>query len=258
MGGGRARGRARRAAERQLRPELTRSVGIVRAVVASARKEPKSKYTADRGMPGAFEGETVTRRRFMTLTAHGAGALAAAAFTLPPLAFAVGTAIFERPPVRWEAVGTTAGLPQRHLRAQGDHDDDRHRRGRQDHGLHARAQRRDRPGAEPAGLRRAVRRRSRRAACTSAARCATCRPRSASSARATAASTTSRAWSPAARRCARSTASTRACATATSRSGRATRSTRSSSASTPTAIPAQPLDGIGQYLYPPRFSTPKQ
>ena len=32
----------------------------------------------------------------------------------------------------------------------------------------------------------------------------------------------------------------------------------SSSASTPTAIPAQPLDGIGQYLYPPRFSTPKQ
>ena len=84
---------------------------MFRAVVASARKEPKSKYTADRGMPGAFEGETVTRRRFMTLTAHGAGAAAAAAFTLPPLAFAIGNAIFERPPVRWEAVGKPADFP---------------------------------------------------------------------------------------------------------------------------------------------------
>ena len=41
--------------------------------MADGRREPKSKYTLDRGMPGAFEGETVTRRRFMTLTAHGAG-----------------------------------------------------------------------------------------------------------------------------------------------------------------------------------------
>ena len=32
----------------------------------------KSKYTADRMIPGAFEGETVTRRRFMTGTAHTA------------------------------------------------------------------------------------------------------------------------------------------------------------------------------------------
>ena len=40
------------------------------------RKTPKSKYTADRQIPGAFEGETVTRRRFMTLTVHGAGAVA--------------------------------------------------------------------------------------------------------------------------------------------------------------------------------------
>ena len=30
------------------------------------RRQTKSKYTADRQMPGAFEGETVTRRRFMT------------------------------------------------------------------------------------------------------------------------------------------------------------------------------------------------
>jgi menaquinol-cytochrome c reductase iron-sulfur subunit len=79
--------------------------------VPSPRKEPKSKYTADRNMPGAFDGETVTRRRFMTLTAHGAGAVAAGAFTLPALAFAIGTPLFDRPPVRWEAVGKTGDFP---------------------------------------------------------------------------------------------------------------------------------------------------
>jgi len=79
--------------------------------VASTRKEPQSKYTADRNIPGAFEGETVTRRRFMTLSAHGAGATAAAAFTLPALGFAVGSAIFERPPVRWEPVGVPDDFP---------------------------------------------------------------------------------------------------------------------------------------------------
>ena len=41
------------------------------------------------------------------------------------------------------------------------------------------------------------------------------------------------------------------------RSARATRSTPSSSASRTTATRRQPLDGIGQYLYPGRFSTPK-
>ena len=33
----------------------------------TTRKQPPSKYTSDRGIPGAFEGETVTRRRLMTL-----------------------------------------------------------------------------------------------------------------------------------------------------------------------------------------------
>jgi Rieske Fe-S protein len=79
--------------------------------VAPARKEPKSKYTSDRQIPGAFEGETVTRRRFMTLTTHGAGAVAAGAFTLPALAFAVGEPLFHRPPVRWEPVGKLDDLP---------------------------------------------------------------------------------------------------------------------------------------------------
>jgi Rieske Fe-S protein len=75
------------------------------------RREPKSKYTADRGIPGAFEGETVTRRRFMTLTAHGAGAVAAASFVLPALGFAAGSAIFERPPVHWQAIGAPVDFP---------------------------------------------------------------------------------------------------------------------------------------------------
>jgi menaquinol-cytochrome c reductase iron-sulfur subunit len=75
--------------------------------VPDPRRQPKPKYTADRHMPGAFEGETVTRRRMMTLTAHGAGAAAAMAFTLPALAFAVGSAVFERAPVTWQPVGPT-------------------------------------------------------------------------------------------------------------------------------------------------------
>lgn len=48
-------------------------------------------------MPGAFDGETVTRRRFMTGTAHTAGAVALAAATLPALGFAVAP-VFEHTP----------------------------------------------------------------------------------------------------------------------------------------------------------------
>jgi Rieske Fe-S protein len=79
--------------------------------VPDPRKQQKSKYTADRNMPGAFEGETVTRRRFMTMTAHGAGAVATTAFALPALGFAAGSALFERPDVRWEAVGKPDDFP---------------------------------------------------------------------------------------------------------------------------------------------------
>jgi menaquinol-cytochrome c reductase iron-sulfur subunit len=79
--------------------------------VASARKQPKSKYTSDRLIPGAFEGETVTRRRFMTLTANGAGAVAAGAFTLPALAFAIGSPLFDKPPIVWQPVGKTGDFP---------------------------------------------------------------------------------------------------------------------------------------------------
>jgi len=78
--------------------------------VADRRDKHKSKYTLDRGMPGAFEGETVTRRRFMTATAHGAGAAAAGAFALPALGFAIGP-IFKSTPHRWEVVGTVNQFP---------------------------------------------------------------------------------------------------------------------------------------------------
>jgi menaquinol-cytochrome c reductase iron-sulfur subunit len=79
--------------------------------VPDPRKTPKSKYTSDRLIPGAFEGETVTRRRFMTLTTHGAGAIAVSAFALPTLGFAAGSALFDRPGIRWQAVGPTADFP---------------------------------------------------------------------------------------------------------------------------------------------------
>jgi menaquinol-cytochrome c reductase iron-sulfur subunit len=76
-----------------------------------SRKEPKSKYTADRNIPGAFEGETVTRRRFMTMTTHAGGAIATAAVLLPALGFAAGSAIFERAPVLWTPIGKPEDFP---------------------------------------------------------------------------------------------------------------------------------------------------
>ncbi|WP_372791147.1 ubiquinol-cytochrome c reductase iron-sulfur subunit [Paraconexibacter sp.] len=71
----------------------------------SDRRKTKSNYTLDRGIPGAFEGETVTRRRFMTATAHTAGAVAASAFLLPALGFAMGP-IFEEHEQPWQDVGS--------------------------------------------------------------------------------------------------------------------------------------------------------
>ena len=68
------------------------------------RQPPKSKYTVARQIPGAFEGETVSRRRFMTGTAHVAGAVAASAFLLPALGFALGP-VFETYDQPWQVVG---------------------------------------------------------------------------------------------------------------------------------------------------------
>jgi menaquinol-cytochrome c reductase iron-sulfur subunit len=61
-------------------------------------------------MPGAFDGETVTRRRFMTATVHGAGAVAAAAFTLPALGFALAP-VFHETAFNWQAIGPPSDFP---------------------------------------------------------------------------------------------------------------------------------------------------
>lgn len=63
-----------------------------------------SQSTEAAGLPGAFEGETISRRRFMTGTATAAGAVAAAAFTLPVLGFAVAP-VFDRASVTWQDIG---------------------------------------------------------------------------------------------------------------------------------------------------------
>ena len=60
--------------------------------------------TQDHQLPGSFDGETITRRRLMTGTAHTAGAIAAAAFTLPALGFAIGP-LFSRMADTWQDVG---------------------------------------------------------------------------------------------------------------------------------------------------------
>jgi menaquinol-cytochrome c reductase iron-sulfur subunit len=79
--------------------------------VPNRHREAKSKYTADRNIPGAFEGETVTRRQLMNLWGNGVGAVAAAAFTLPALGFAIAP-IFKRQSWTWQPIGPTADFPK--------------------------------------------------------------------------------------------------------------------------------------------------
>ena len=74
------------------------------------RRKTKSKYTTDRMVPGAFDGETITRRRFMDVVANGAGMVAAGAFLLPALGFAVGP-IFEKHEMDWQDVGAAGSFP---------------------------------------------------------------------------------------------------------------------------------------------------
>ncbi len=61
-------------------------------------------------MPGAFEGETVTRRRFMNVATQGAGLIAVASFTLPALGFALGP-LFSREPFEWQPIGVPSDFP---------------------------------------------------------------------------------------------------------------------------------------------------
>src|SRR3954453_19579931 len=77
---------------------------------------PKSKYTADRGIPGSFKGETVTRRALFTGGALGAGGVASAAFGLPALGFALGAVFEKTEPEKFEDVGPVADFnPQTYV-----------------------------------------------------------------------------------------------------------------------------------------------
>jgi quinol---cytochrome c reductase iron-sulfur subunit, bacillus type len=79
--------------------------------MADDPRQTESKYTADHLIPGAFEGETVTRRRFMTGTVQIAGGVATAAFLLPALGFAIGP-VFEKHHPTWQAVGPPDEFPR--------------------------------------------------------------------------------------------------------------------------------------------------
>jgi Rieske Fe-S protein len=68
----------------------------------------KSRYTADRGVAGAFEGETMTRRGVMTGGALAAGGIASAAFGLPALGFALGPMFEDGTPDTWQDLGEEA------------------------------------------------------------------------------------------------------------------------------------------------------
>jgi menaquinol-cytochrome c reductase iron-sulfur subunit len=67
--------------------------------------DKKSRYTEGRGIAGAFEGETVTRRRLMEGTALAAGGIATMAFALPGLGFALGPLFEDTNPTVWQDLG---------------------------------------------------------------------------------------------------------------------------------------------------------
>jgi menaquinol-cytochrome c reductase iron-sulfur subunit len=79
--------------------------------VSDKHAKHKSKYTLDRQIPGAFEGETITRRRFMTGSANAAGAVAAASFTLPALGLAIGP-LFKQETHFWQDIGPVDAFPE--------------------------------------------------------------------------------------------------------------------------------------------------
>jgi Rieske Fe-S protein len=75
-------------------------------VAESPKKfDKQSRYTEGRGIAGAFEGETITRRRLMEGTALAAGGIATMAFALPGLGFALGPLFEDTNPTIWQDVG---------------------------------------------------------------------------------------------------------------------------------------------------------
>lgn len=75
-----------------------------RAEKGTGAEEAARKERAKPEPPGYFEGESMTRRRAFTVAAQGIGGIAGAAIVLPAVGFAVAP-IFHRGKERWEAVG---------------------------------------------------------------------------------------------------------------------------------------------------------
>jgi menaquinol-cytochrome c reductase iron-sulfur subunit len=63
-----------------------------------------ARLTSDLSTAGSFEGETVSRRRFMNRTVIAAGVITTAAFTLPALGFAIGP-VFDQTETSWQDIG---------------------------------------------------------------------------------------------------------------------------------------------------------
>jgi Rieske Fe-S protein len=76
--------------------------------VADSSKKKRSPYTKDRGVLGAFEGETITRRRLITGGALTVGGVATAAIGLPALGFALGPIFEQTEHQGWQDVGPEA------------------------------------------------------------------------------------------------------------------------------------------------------
>jgi menaquinol-cytochrome c reductase iron-sulfur subunit len=74
-------------------------------VADTPKFDKSSRYTQDRGTAGAFEGETVTRRRLIEGTVLLTGGIATMAFTLPAVGFSLGPIFEDTTPTRWQAVG---------------------------------------------------------------------------------------------------------------------------------------------------------
>ncbi len=79
--------------------------------MAEEKTKKSQQLTEDLGYPGAFPGETVSRRNFMNLVAQGAGGIAVAAFALPALGFALGP-IFKPDQLPWQIVGRTTDFSE--------------------------------------------------------------------------------------------------------------------------------------------------
>jgi len=79
--------------------------------VSDKHSKHKSKYTADRMIPGAFGGRDGHATAIHDRNRAHAGAIAAGAFTLPALGFALGP-VFKSTPHTWETVGTASDSPE--------------------------------------------------------------------------------------------------------------------------------------------------